>query len=107
MSEHVFVVQEAPTGRWTANCCDPRCPELPGCWGEGAHMLADSPSKTVADAAATRHRKLLRTLPVPEETRRSDICEHCGQSEKANEQLRQLVAELEARLARYESKGAA
>lgn len=101
MGDSVFVVQEAPTGRWVAACCDNRC-------GFGMHTLADSERKPLADAAATRHRKLLRTLPVYEETRRSDICEHCGQSEKANAQLRDLVAELEARLSRYETaEGAA
>ena len=96
MSDNVFVVREAPTGRWIAACCDTRC-------GFGMHTLADTEHKTTADAAATRHRKYLRTLPVYDETRRTDICQHCGQSEKTNRALRDLVAELEARLARYET----
>ena len=97
-SEGVLVVQETPTGMWTAFCIDLRCEDV-ACSG-GSHDLARSKHRATADAAAARHRKLLRTLPVYEETRRTDICRHCGQSERANAELRALVADLENRLAR-------
>ncbi|MFE7339496.1 hypothetical protein [Streptomyces griseus] len=56
MTDPVYVVQEQPTGRWLAGCCDTRC-------GYFLHDLADSTTKSRAEAAAARHRKLLRTLP--------------------------------------------
>jgi hypothetical protein len=100
----VIVVQEAPTGMWIADCIDTRCEDV--VHANGPHMLAYTRSKTAADKAATRHRAFLRTLPVHEETRRSDICGNCGESAKANGELRRLVAELEARLHQYEQQEA-
>lgn len=91
----VFVVQEDGSGMWVAECVDDRC--------EGAiHRLAYGAKKSPVQAAATRHRRFLKTLPVHTETRRKDICGECGQPVRANKQLRELVAELEARLALFE-----
>ncbi|WP_405794071.1 hypothetical protein [Streptomyces sp. NBC_01506] len=90
MSDSVFVVQEEPTGRWIAACCDTRC-------GHGMHTLADTETKRAADAAATRHRRLLKTMPPNvDKPLTTDTCDTCGQSKRAIEQLQQLVAELEA-----------
>lgn len=49
----VFVVQEAPTGLWVADCCNELC-------GQGAHGVATSKRKADAEAAATRHRSEIR-----------------------------------------------
>lgn len=100
MTDTVWVIQEEPTGQWVAECLDDRCED--SVYANGPHRLAYTPRKSVADAAATRHRRLLRTFPVHEETRRTDICGNCGQSERANSELRRLVGDLEARLAHHE-----
>ncbi|MGX1483407.1 hypothetical protein RKD45_002483 [Streptomyces griseus] len=92
MSDPVYVVQEQPTGRWVAGCCDSRCGYFP-------HDLADSDTKSRAEAAATRHRKLLRTMPREDFKPRSDSCPACNQSTKAISDLQDLVRELEAKLA--------
>lgn len=97
MSGDVFVVQEEPTGRWIAGCCDNRCEELPGCFGEGMHLIAEEPTKAAADWAATRHRKLLATVPDPCKPKAGE-CETCGQSRTAIRELQELVRTLEARL---------
>ncbi|WP_069625357.1 hypothetical protein [Streptomyces niveus] len=91
MSDPVYVVQEQPTGRWIAECCDNRCGYFP-------HGLADSATKSRAEAAATRHRKLLRTMPREDFEPRSDSCPTCNQSVKAIEALQELVEELESKL---------
>ncbi|GAA4706229.1 hypothetical protein [Streptomyces youssoufiensis] len=93
----VFVTREQPTSRWIAGCCDERC-------GFGMHTLADTETKAHAEAAATRHRKLLRAMPpAPDQHPRSGDCPACGQRAAAVEELLDLVAELEARLARAEA----
>ncbi|MGW6288900.1 hypothetical protein [Streptomyces sp. NPDC055107] len=92
MADQVYVVQEQPTGHWVAGCCDSRCGYFP-------HDLADSTTKSRAEAAATRHRKLLRTLPREDFTPRSDSCPTCNQSTNAITALQDLVRELEAKLA--------
>ncbi|WP_030739333.1 hypothetical protein [Streptomyces sp. NRRL F-2890] len=94
---NVYVVQATKTGEWVADCCDPRC-------GFHGHNLATSVTKGVAEAAATRHRRFLGTLPAPPHSLlRPYHCESCGQAQHAIEELQDLVAELEARLAKYES----
>jgi hypothetical protein len=97
MPDPVFVVQEAPTGRWLAECTDKRCGYFP-------HNLADTARKPVADAAATRHRRYLRTLPSHADPPRKTECPACGQSSTAIAQLQALVTELEARLATTEQE---
>lgn len=97
MSGSVFVVQEQPTGRWIASCCDVRCAHE-NVFGEGVHILAETDVKSRAEAAATRHRRYLRTIPTFAEKPRSDECGHCGQSAGAIAELQSLVAELERRL---------
>ena len=96
----VFVVQEEPTGRWVAMCIDQRCGDLPGCFGEGMHTVADTATKTAAERAATVHRKLLATIPdeavwPPKPSQ----CGACGQAKTAITSLQQLVRDLEQRLA--------
>ena len=63
MGDSVFVVQEEPTGRWIAMCCDRRCEDLPGVCGEGAHTLAEADDKPTVFAAVVQHRKKLEALP--------------------------------------------
>jgi hypothetical protein len=93
VSDQVFVVQEQPTGRWIAACCDERC-------GFGQHTLADVEAKPDADRAATVHRKLLATMPdeaiwPPKPSQ----CPSCGQSKAAIRALQELVRRLEQQLA--------
>lgn len=97
MSDHVFVVQEQPTGRWIAACCDARCEPHPS--GGGMHTLADTARKADADRAAARHRALLRTVPPEDGQSLPDACQHCGQSTRAITLLQEQVARLEALLA--------
>jgi hypothetical protein len=97
VSSSVFVVQEETTGRWIAGCCDERCEDLPGCFGEGMHTLAEEPTKAAADRVATRHRKLLATIPDPCKPKAGE-CEACGQSRTVIRELQDLVRPLEARL---------
>lgn len=99
MSDPVFVVQE-PSLDWVAMCTDTRCGVYP-------HLLAETSVKARADAAATRHRRLLKTMPtVPEVRLRPDTCDTCGQSASSAHtiaELRDLITIVEARLAKYEA----
>ncbi|MEU6340241.1 hypothetical protein ABZ883_04730 [Streptomyces sp. NPDC046977] len=95
----VYVVLQQPTQLWFAGCCDNRCPDAIS--NGGHHNVAEHATKTIVDRAATRHRRLLRTLPPEEPTRRTDVCETCGQSARATDGLRRLVAELEEQLAQH------
>jgi hypothetical protein len=104
MSDQVYVVQEAPTGQWIAECIDTRCEDTT--YANGPHELAYTPRKATADAAATRHRRFLRTLPVHDDKPRTGICGNCGEPTDANAKLRQLVADLERRLAQHEHQEA-
>ncbi|WP_405461553.1 hypothetical protein OG786_29170 [Streptomyces sp. NBC_00101] len=99
MSDPVYVVQVQTTGRWFSECLDTRCGYFP-------HEVAESSVKSRVEAAATRHRKLLRTLPAEDFTPRSDTCPTCCQSTKAITALQDLVRELEAKLANFETEAA-
>lgn len=89
----VFAVEVLNSGRWEAMCTDSRCGYFP-------HTLAADATKTVAERAATIHRKLLATMPDEAVwPPKPSCCQTCGQSKAAITDLQELVRRLELQLA--------
>jgi hypothetical protein len=57
VTRNVFVVQEEPTGRWIAGCCNSDC-------GFGMHTVADTGTEAEAQRAATEHRRELAAVAI-------------------------------------------